>query len=119
MKVWINSSPGVPIYYKPAGISFVNGAKDHNGAKYGYNSLLYLPSTIVNGQEILFDPVQSAKQGKLVTFKEMLERYGYQWIYDNAEDYEQGKRKDNNYDSKSNQVKSEEFRMISNDGFSQ
>ncbi len=102
-----------------SGISFIYGAKDHDGAEYGYNSLLYLPSTIVNGKEVLFDPVQSAKRGELVTFKEMLERYGYQWIYDNAEDYEQGKRKDNNYDLKSNQVKSGEFRMVSNDGFGQ
>ncbi|SED20327.1 hypothetical protein SAMN04489761_4608 [Tenacibaculum sp. MAR_2009_124] len=102
-----------------SGISFIYGAKNHEGARHGYNSLVYLPSTVINGKEVLFDPVQSARQGKLVTFKEMLERYGYQWIYDDAEDYEQGKRKDNNYDLKSNQEKSSEFKMISNDDFDQ
>ncbi|NQX85480.1 MAG: hypothetical protein HRT67_06195 [Flavobacteriaceae bacterium] len=102
-----------------SGISFIYGAKDCDGAKQGYNSLLYLPSTIFNGQEVLFDPVQSAKRMKLVTFREMLEEYGYQWIYDTAEDYEHGKRKDNNYDLKSNQVKSTTFSIISNDDFGQ
>lgn len=79
------------------GISFVSVAKpDNNGGK-GYASLLYIPSTTVNGSQILFDPLQSLKEGKLVTFKEMLERHGYRWIYDSAEDYKEGKRKDNDY----------------------
>ncbi|NQX85479.1 MAG: hypothetical protein HRT67_06190 [Flavobacteriaceae bacterium] len=63
--------------------------------------------------------MQSAKRMKLVTFREMLEEYGYQWIHDTAEDYEDGKRKDNNYDLKSNQAKYIAFSMISNDDFGQ
>ncbi|CAM1365163.1 hypothetical protein [Tenacibaculum xiamenense] len=104
---------------KMTGISFISGATNLEDNGKEYSSLIYMPSTKINGRDVLYDPTRSANEGKLVTFKEMLERYGYQWIYDNAEDYEQGKRKDNNYDLKSNQVKSARFSMISNDGFGQ
>ncbi|WP_435261535.1 hypothetical protein [Tenacibaculum sp. nBUS_03] len=80
------------------GISFIATAKpNHKEEEKGYGSLIYMPSTTVKGKQILFDPVQSAKQGKLITFKEMLVKHGYNWIYDSEGDYKEGKRKDYNY----------------------
>ncbi|MEX6626460.1 hypothetical protein [Tenacibaculum salmonis] len=80
------------------GISFISTAKQiDNTNDKGYGSLIYLPSTTVNGQQVLFDPEQSVKQRKLVTFKEMLAKHGYNWIYDSKESYSKGKRRDYNY----------------------
>ncbi|MEX6626461.1 hypothetical protein [Tenacibaculum salmonis] len=80
------------------GISFIATAKKLDNVKNkGYGSLIYLPSTTVNGKQFLFDPEQSFKQKKLVTFKEMLAKHGYNWIYDSKESYSKGKRRDCNY----------------------
>lgn len=80
------------------GISFINTVKpNHDGKEKGYGSLIYIPTTTVNGEQIAFDPVQSTYRGKLVTFREMLAEYGYNWIYETEAAYKEGKRKDNNY----------------------
>ncbi|CAL2077420.1 hypothetical protein [Tenacibaculum sp. 190524A02b] len=80
------------------GISFINTVKpNHDEKEKGYGSLIYIPTTTMNGEQIAFDPVQSANRGKLVTFREMLAEYGYNWIYDTEGAYKEGKRKDNNY----------------------
>jgi len=68
---------------KISGISFISGAKaNYNNTGKSYQDLMYIPSTIVNGKEVQFDPVQSAEQGKLVTLQEMLGKFGYKWPYD-------------------------------------
>lgn len=83
---------------KITGISFISTAKEnHNKTGKSYSSLIYIPTTTINGKQIAFDPVQSAKQGKLVTFKEMLEKHGYKWIYNTKEEFIKGKRDDYNY----------------------
>ncbi|WP_428742623.1 hypothetical protein [Tenacibaculum sp.] len=83
---------------KITGISFISAAKpDYKGTGKTYQNLIYIPTTTINGKQIAFDPVQSAKQGKLVTFKEMLVSNGYKWIYDTKEEFEKGKRDDYNY----------------------
>ncbi|TDQ21922.1 hypothetical protein [Tenacibaculum caenipelagi] len=80
------------------GISFISTAKEnHNNTGKSYSSLIYIPTTTINDKQIAFDPVQSAKQGKLVTFKEMLAKHGYKWIYNTKEEFEKGKRDDYNY----------------------
>ena len=80
------------------GISFISAVKkNYNNTGKNYQDLIYVPTTLINGKQIPFDPVQSVLQGKLVTFKEMLAKNGYNWIYNTREDFETGKKKDNNY----------------------
>lgn len=83
---------------KITGLSFI-AAADPNYGKTGksYQDLIYIPTTTIKGKQIPFDPVQSLKQGRLVTFKEMLADNGYNWIYNTKKDFETGKRKDYNY----------------------
>ncbi|APG66145.1 hypothetical protein LPB136_12530 [Tenacibaculum todarodis] len=89
---------------KISGISFISAAKaNYDGTKRSYQDLIYIPTTTVNGKQIAFDPVQSLKQGKLVTFKEMLAANGYNWIYNSIEDFKKGKRPDNNYSTQQQQ----------------
>ena len=88
---------------KMTGISFISVAKMHENENKEYGSLIYIPSTTVNGMQVLYDPVQSVRQGTLVTFKEMLEKHGYNWIYDSKEAYKKGKRDDYDYGLKSDQ----------------
>lgn len=79
------------------GISFIAGAKkDYKGTGRVYQDLIYIPTTTVNGKQIPFDPVHSARQGKLVTFKDMLAKHGYKWIYNTAEEFKEGRNP--NYD---------------------
>jgi len=83
---------------KITGISFISTAKENYGEEgRSYSSLIYIPTTTIDGKQIAFDPVQSAKQGKLVTFKEMLVKHGYEWIYNTKEEFKKGKREDYNY----------------------
>ncbi|OSY88732.1 hypothetical protein WH52_03395 [Tenacibaculum holothuriorum] len=80
------------------GISFISAAKDnYSGTGKSYQDLIYIPTTTIDGKQIPFDPVQSVQQGKLVTFKEMLAKNGYKWIYNTKEDFENNKRNDYNY----------------------
>lgn len=84
-----------------SGISFISAAKpNYNGTGRSYQDLIYIPTTTIGGKQIAFDPVQSVKQGKLVTFKEMLALNGYKWIYNTREEFEEGKRDDYNYSIK-------------------
>ncbi len=71
------------------GINFVSGAYPED-ANYGtpkYQHIMFMPTTEIDGKQIGFDPVQSSKE-KVVTIKEMLASYGYNWIYDSKEDYD-------------------------------
>lgn len=82
---------------KITGISFIAGVKEnYKGKGKGYQDLIYIPTTTVNGKQIPFDPLHSARQGKLVTFKEMLAKHGYKWIYNTIEEFKEGKNP--NYD---------------------
>ncbi|WP_422090179.1 hypothetical protein [Tenacibaculum ovolyticum] len=98
---------------KMTGISFIASAKKHEKNGKEYSGLIYMPSTTIKGTDVLYDPLQSAKQGKLVTFKEMLEKHGYNWIYDTEGDYKEGKRKDYNYSLKT--VKKQEANLRGGD----
>lgn len=92
------------------GISFISAVtKDVGRTKHGYKTLIYIPTTNVNGKEIMFDPMQSYKQGRLVTLKEMLGEFGYNWVYDSKEDYtNRGEKLANNTKKKSTEVISNE-----------
>ena len=82
---------------KITGISFIAGVKEnYRSTGRSYQDLIYIPTTTINRKQIPFDPVQSAKQGKLVTFKEMLAQNGYKWIYNTIEEFKEGKNP--NYD---------------------
>ncbi|MBA6157287.1 hypothetical protein H3Z83_12260 [Tenacibaculum sp. S7007] len=84
-----------------SGISFISAAKlDYNGTGKSYQDLIYIPTTTINGEQVQFDAVQSVEQNRLVTFKEALAENGYNWIYKSKEEFEAGKRADNNYSIK-------------------
>ncbi|WP_093674164.1 hypothetical protein [Tenacibaculum sp. MAR_2009_124] len=74
---------------KFTGINFVSAAYPEN-TDHGvpnYQNLLFMPTTEIGGKNICFDPVQSTSE-KTVTVKEMLASYGYNWVYDSKEDYD-------------------------------
>lgn len=80
---------------KFTGINFVSAAYP-NKTSHGvpnYQNLVFMPTTEIDGKNICFDPVQSTKE-KIVTVKEMLTNYGYNWVYDSKEDYENRKKSD-------------------------
>ncbi|MGG8496686.1 hypothetical protein ACQY1Q_09730 [Tenacibaculum sp. TC6] len=80
---------------KLTGINFVSAAYP-NKTSHGvpnYQNLIFMPTTEVNGKNICFDPVQSTTD-KVVTVKEMLAHYGYKWVYDSKEDYENRNKSD-------------------------
>ncbi len=77
---------------KITGISFVSAAKaNYLGEGKSYQSLIYMPTTLINGKQVAFDPVQSVKQGKLVTVKQILAKYNYNWPYGKKMNSEQMK----------------------------
>ncbi|WP_299118397.1 hypothetical protein [uncultured Tenacibaculum sp.] len=81
-----------------SGISFISAAMpNYNNTGRSYQDLIYIPTTTIGGKQVAFDPLQSYKQGKLVTFKEMLAKNGYNWIYNSLEEFNKGKREDYNY----------------------
>ena len=70
------------------GINFVSGAYPEE-ASYGtpgYQHFIFMPTTNINGRNIGFDPGLSTKDN-IVTIKEKLADFGYNWVYDNQEDY--------------------------------
>ncbi|CAM1342526.1 hypothetical protein [Tenacibaculum amylolyticum] len=71
------------------GINFVSGAypEDANYGTPNYQHFMFMPTTNVNGKNVGFDPMLSTKD-KVVTIKEMLASFGYNWVYDSKEDYE-------------------------------
>lgn len=80
------------------GLNFISAAKpNYNGTGRSYQDLIYIPTTTIDGKQIAFDAVQSVAEGKLVTFKEMLAKNGYNWIYNSTDDFNNGKRDDYNY----------------------
>ncbi|WP_064966686.1 hypothetical protein [Tenacibaculum ovolyticum] len=71
------------------GINFVSASYPEN-TTHGvpnYQTIVFMPTTEINGKNINFDPVQSS-EGNVVTVKQMLGSYGYNWVYDSKEDYE-------------------------------
>ncbi|WP_440120689.1 hypothetical protein [Tenacibaculum sp. Ill] len=52
-----------------------------------YQTVMFMPTTNIKGENIAFAPEVSTGN-KIVTMKEMLGSYGYNWIYDSKEDYE-------------------------------
>ncbi|SNR14309.1 hypothetical protein [Tenacibaculum jejuense] len=70
------------------GINFVSGAypKDANYGTPGYQHIMFMPTTNISGKNIGFDPSLST-ENKVVTIKEVLASYGYNWVYDSEEDY--------------------------------
>ena len=88
------------------GINFVSGAYPEN-ASHGvpnYQNIMLMPTTTINGKNIAFDPVQSSSE-EVVTMKEMFAYYGYNWVYDSKEDYDNrksvNKRLEENYKRRS------------------
>lgn len=80
------------------GISFISASKpNYNNTGKSYQDLIYIPTTTIDGKQIPFDPVLSAKKKKVVTFKQALAERGYNWIYNTKKEFEDGKRADNNY----------------------
>ncbi|WP_442267729.1 hypothetical protein ACSIGC_08700 [Tenacibaculum sp. ZS6-P6] len=75
---------------KLKGISFVKGVYNEKNAKngdfVGYENLLYLPTALVNGKEMLID-LESSSRDKIVTLKEKLSTLGYEWKYDNKNNF--------------------------------
>ncbi|MFD0992482.1 hypothetical protein [Tenacibaculum geojense] len=61
-------------------ICFVKGVytKDtaHDSKQVGYESLVYLPSALDNGKEVMVD-LTASKRGELSSFKSKLKQYGY------------------------------------------
>ncbi|MCH2035049.1 MAG: hypothetical protein MK202_16185 [Tenacibaculum sp.] len=70
------------------GINFVSGAypKEASYGTPGYQHFIFMPTTNINGRNIGFDPALSTKDN-IVTIKEKLSDFGYNWVYDSNEDY--------------------------------
>lgn len=52
-----------------------------------YQTVMFMPTAEINGKNIAFAP-EASKNGEIVTMKEVLGKYGYNWVYDSKEDYE-------------------------------
>ncbi|WP_428742624.1 hypothetical protein [Tenacibaculum sp.] len=52
-----------------------------------YQTIMFMPTTEIEGKNIAFAPEVST-ENKIVTMKEMLGGYGYNWVYDSKEDYD-------------------------------
>lgn len=99
---------------KLKGIRFIKGVYNESTSEdkrmHGFENLLYIPTAIVNGEEVMIDVLNSSK-GNLVLFKEKLEEYGYKWRYDNAKNF-----KKQEIAQKSQEVKQEQKLMMMRDG---
>ncbi|WP_299118399.1 hypothetical protein [uncultured Tenacibaculum sp.] len=77
---------------KLTGINIVSASYPEN-TSHGvpnYQTVLFMPTTEINGKNIAFAP-DASKNGEIVTMKEALGEYGYNWVYDSKEDYENRK----------------------------
>ncbi len=96
------------------GVSFIKGVyTEENAPKpeyVNYENLLYTPTTIINGQEVEIDVLSSTKDN-IVTLKSKLEKFNYEWRYDNKENF---KLKS----SKKLEKKALKSIMMNDDGFS-
>jgi len=74
---------------KLTGINIVSASYPEltNHGTPNYQTIMFMPTTEINGENIAFAPEVSA-ENKIVTMKEMLGSYGYNWVYDSKEDYE-------------------------------
>lgn len=74
---------------KVTGINFISAAYplDTERGTPNYQTNMFMPTVEINGKNICFDPVHSTKD-KIVTMKEMLAKYGYNWVYDTKRDYD-------------------------------
>ncbi|MFY0628790.1 MAG: hypothetical protein JXR05_00335 [Flavobacteriaceae bacterium] len=74
------------------GINFVSASYPENTTQgiANYQTIMFMPTTEINGKNIGFDPLQSTSE-KIVTMKETLIKYVYNWIYDSKEDYDNRK----------------------------
>ncbi|WP_272151625.1 hypothetical protein [Tenacibaculum aiptasiae] len=73
---------------KLTGINIVSASYPEN-TLHGvpnYQTLMFMPTTEINGNNIAFAP-ELSNNGDIVTMKEILGEYGYSWIYDTKEDY--------------------------------
>lgn len=74
------------------GISFIKGAyaKETTTSKnvdfISYENLMYLPTALIEGNEVQIDLVHSTKNS-IVSFKDILAKNGYDWRYDNAANF--------------------------------
>lgn len=71
------------------GINIISAAypKANSGAskEAGYQTLIFMPTTTIDGEGfVTFDPLKS-KKGMPATFKSLLAKRGYTWPYDNSE----------------------------------
>lgn len=65
-------------------INVISSAYPENYVKKEYankQTLIYMPVTKINGENVTFDPLQS-KKGQPATFKQLLADYNYDWKYD-------------------------------------
>ena len=69
------------------GINIISAAypdKKSNSKEAGYQTLIFMPTTTIDGEDfVTFDPLKSTK-GSPVTFKSILAKKGYKWLYDNS-----------------------------------
>ncbi len=69
------------------GINIISAAYPKNYSKSkeaGYQSLIFMPTTTIDGESyVTFDPLKS-KKGHPVTFKSILASKGYNWTYDRS-----------------------------------
>jgi hypothetical protein len=70
------------------GINIISAAypKANSGSskEAGYQTLIFMPTTTVDGEGfVTFDPLKS-KKGMPATFKSLLAKRGYNWPYDNS-----------------------------------
>lgn len=74
---------------KLTGINIVSASypESTNHGTPNYQTTMFMPTTEIDGINIAFAPEVSTGN-KIVTMKEMLGSYGYNWVYDSKEDYE-------------------------------
>ena len=69
------------------GINIISAAypENYSGSKSaGYQTLIFMPTTTIDGEEfVTFDPLKS-KKGAPTTFKSILAKRGYHWSYDKS-----------------------------------
>lgn len=69
------------------GINIISAAypnKKSNSKEAGYQTLIFMPTTTIDGEYfVTFDPLKSVK-GNPITFKSILAKKGYKWLYDNS-----------------------------------
>ncbi len=75
---------------KLKGISFIKAVYSKENINkedfFGYENLIYVPTALVNGREAHIDLIHSTRE-RVVTFQEMLEKYGYEWRYDKRKNF--------------------------------